>query len=467
MKPDDAGTRIANTSTAVLATGDKNRLKSLLPGLAPDLGDAVQIAIPSARAWTDDALREALMDAGPAATAKRRHLLAAVRGLLELDGVARRESRPLAEVAVEAGERCRAALERGAVALLEAHRTSEEALQSAARFFSNLQDSIEPLRRKIFAVNVSPRELASDAGLRRLDAELRHYYCRPDSRDSYGFVQVSGFPGTPEGKNRLARIVEKYRGVLVLDAPDFADGESLHAASSEGGVLEELPGPDVHHGRTIVIGNRVRARKGFAGRHASESSDVFIPASGAWLGTYLDNVVRGMPWRPAVGYGRPLAGVDAVEHDLLLHQHEGHLLYLKHHVNPCIRLAAGSARVVVWGPDTLSNVAGGVQIGVAVVENLLVRYTEWVVKKEGIFNELEEGQRQLSSMLNTFMRLNSGAGRMFRSGSSVRVTAHHDTRTLSVRYDLRFREVAERAVLTLKKVSGDEPGDVTVSRDRA
>ena len=56
-------------------------------------------------------------------------------------------------------------------------------------------------------------------------------------------------------------------------------------------------------------------------------------------------------------------------------------LFLRHRINPGILLSDGSDQVVVYGPDTLSKAGNGVQIGMAVVEMLLIRYAEWVVNQ--------------------------------------------------------------------------------------
>jgi hypothetical protein len=465
-------TRTNSTGLAVAETATRERttlgrLKTLLPSLAPELGDPVQIAIPSDTAWSDPTQREALMSGTPEAKAKRRNMLASIRSLLELHEEARAGSRALSDVAMECGERCRAALHKNAVALFAANREREIPLRAVALFFSNLQGSAEALKRKIHAINATPREIASGAGLKRLAAILSNEYCRPDSRGSYGFVQVCGFPGSPEALRRLARTVEKYRGVLVTDAPDSPDRESLAAAADVGGMLEEIPGAEVYHRRTIVFGNTVRARHAYAGKDACEAEDLMVPASGPWLGSYMDNVVQGFPWRPATGYGRPIEGVDGVKHDLLLAEEDGYLSYLKHHINPCIRLSAASDLCVVWGVDTLSNVKGGIQIGVSVVENKLIRYAEWLMKKEVIFDEkgLEAAEQKLSSMLRQFMEVNTGAGLMFRSGSSFSVRADYETKSLQVAFELLYQEVAETATITVMKKSKNDPGEVAISSD--
>jgi hypothetical protein len=244
--------------------------------------------------------------------------------------------------------------------------------------------------------------------------------------------------------------------------------EKLQTSSAEGAILESLPGQEVFHRHMVLLGNRGRVRERFKGRYAEEKSDVFVPASGPWFGLYLDNIARGMPWKPAVGYQNPIVGFDDVMLDLRLSERDGYTLYLDHRINPCIHLAAGSSKIVVWGPDALSKVDGGVQIGVAIVENIIVRYAEWILNQYGLFDEMEKAQEVVREKLSRFMVANSGAGRMFRSGSRVEVTADEKSKTLEVEFQLLFREIVEKVVIRLSKPRKREAlADVTATSARA
>jgi hypothetical protein len=66
---------------------------------------------------------------------------------------------------------------------------------------------------------------------------------------------------------------------------------------------------------------------------------------------------------------------------------------------------------------------------------------------------LDQGEERLRKQLTDFVRLNSGADRMFRSESRVDVKVDYEARGFEVVFDLEFREVAERAVIRIQKSS--------------
>ena len=78
------------------------------------------------------------------------------------------------------------------------------------------------------------------------------------------------------------------------------------------------------------------------------------------------------------------------------------------------------SQVHVWGADTLYNKGRGAQMGVAVVETLLARYSEFVINKYGLLEDLDEARKVVEAMLAAFLAMNSGAGRMFLMPSRVR-----------------------------------------------
>jgi hypothetical protein len=88
-------------------------------------------------------------------------------------------------------------------------------------------------------------------------------------------------------------------------------------------------------------------------------------------------------------------------------------------------------------------------MGVAVVETLLARYSEFVINKHGMLEDLDEARDVVEGRLAAFLAMNSGADRMFLMPSRVRVSVDERTRTLLVRFRLRFREVTERAKIEL------------------
>ena len=249
--------------------------------------------------------------------------------------------------------------------------------------------------------------------------------------------------------------MHESRAILVTDMPAYDDVKQLQLASREGGFLEQFAGEEPHHRHMIVLANRGRVRSAFKGRYASERGDVYVEASGPWFGHYLDRIMQGRPWSPHVGYSNPIVGFDGVELPLRLAGEASIQLLGKHRLNPLMTRAAGSDSVVVWGADTLSKVDRGIQMGVGVVEMLLLRYAEFVVNKEGILNDLERGEERLSAKLGEFVAMNSGADKMFRSGSRVTVRVDYVKRSYDVSFDVLFRVLGEHALI---RISGNEEG---------
>ena len=437
-------------------------LVALAPGFAAQPEDPVQLNMPGLPIVTDE-INYAMIVAATDKTSqlKRAALAGQIRALLAMNDKAKKEGISLADAARKMAEQTRNTAENAWKSLLEQNRKKEEAVRGCALFFSNMQDSASAFRNRIYFIDAKPEEIASDAGRKILADELSRYVHRPDPRSSRAYLIVQGWVGSGPNLQRLARVVHEHRAILITDGPPYKNLDSLRAASAEGGVLEALPGDEVHYRHTMVLANEGRARRRFVGRYAQENEDVYIPLSGAWFGSYLDNIVRGMPWKPPVGYRNPIVGIDGVRVDLLLRNRDGFSLYLRHRINPAIRLAAGSEQIVIWGPDALCRVDGGVQMGVAVVEMLLVRYAEWVVNQYGLLNDLDEAETVVRYKLAEFIKLNSGFGKMFRVGSRVEVTAKHEQRCLNVEFQLNFRELAERVVLRVSKpLKRDELGAV-------
>jgi hypothetical protein len=382
-------------------------------------------------------------------------MLQQVRALRRLQAYATEKNQSLGESALELSESYRESLEKAWVSLLGANRRKEEAIRGAALFFENMGPAKRAYKGKIFAIAARADEIASEAGREFLRQEMSKYVDRPDPRQGRGFVVVQGWAGSPNNLNRLGRIVHDQRAVLVTDGPAFSTKDQLREASKDGGYLESIPGTETHKRHMIVLGNRGLAREGFRGKHAAEEGDVNVGLAAPWFGSYLDRIVQGEPWRPGVGYQNPIMGVEGVVLDLTLDDHEGTRLYGKHRINPCIRLSHGSKEIVVWGVDTLSKAGEGVQIGVGIVEMLVVRYAEWIVNKYGFGEDLEKAEDVVKGKLSRFVVENSGAGKMFRSGSSATVIANHETRELEINFNLRFREVAESATIRILKSTRD------------
>ena len=442
-------------------------LIGLVPSFGSEAGSPVDIAVPSINVIEDEHSWRSLLTE-ESDKAKRRGLLNEIRALINLNESAKAEGKPLGELARIESERYRKTLETAWVSLLEQNRKKESSVRWASLFFSNLQNSIKAYKGKIFAINASAEEVSSDAGLEMLGEELSRYFHRPDPRMSRGYLVIQGWPGSKKSLDRLGRVADSHRALLITDAPPYNSIEKLRTASSEGGLLESLPGVETYHRHMVLLANRGRVRRRFEGKYASEEKDVYVPLSAPWFGMYLDNIVRGFAWKPAVGYQNPIAGIDGVELDLLLRAVDGYACYSDHRLNPAIRLAQGSETVVIWGPDALSKSNGGVQIGVALNELRVIRYAEWIVNQYGLLNDLDEAQRIVKDKLSRFVVANSGANRICRAGSRVQVTADHDKRCLNIDFHLLFREVAEKAVIKLSKpVKVDENADIDVSSSQA
>lgn len=449
------------------APADVRSLNSILPGIPVRKGDPVSLPIPPFSVTQHRRDYDAFLT-DPGFVVKRRALLNAIKAVLELNANAKSQGATLQDAAREASRVHRQTLETAWVSLLEQNHAKEVTTRWAATFFSNLQDSWRVFRGKIFAVDASAAEIASDAGREVLRGELSNYVSRPDPRLSRAFVVVQGWAGSAAALDRLGRVIHDHRALLISDAPEYDTMEQLRAASAEGGLLESLPGDKVHHRHMILLANQGRARRRFRGRFAEEKEDLHIPLSGPWFGTYLDNIARGKPWRPPVGYQNPLVGVDGVLLDLKLEQTDGFGLYMKHRLNPAIRLSHGSETIVIWGPDALSKTGTGVQMGVAVVEMIMVRYAEWIVNQYGLLNDLHEAEDVVGRKLSGFVNQNSGADRMFLAGSRVVVKANEERRELEIEFHLNFRELAERAVIRVcKPVSRDKLGEVGAESHRS
>lgn len=425
-------------------------LAGLAPGIAPNATNPVNLSVPSLNITQhEDSWRFLLTE--PSDAMKRRGLLESVRAILALNNASKSESISLSEVAAKKSESCRRTLENAWVTLLEKNRRKEEAVRSASLFFSNLQDSVKTYKKKIFAVYATAEEIASDAGLKFLEKALSNYYHRPDPRQSRAYLIVHGWVGSKTALDRLGRVADNHRALLVTDAPAFDSMENLHTAATEGGLLESIPGEEVYHRHMVVLANRGLVRNSFQGVYAAEKKHVYVPMSGPWFGHYLDNIVRGLAWKPPIGAQNPMAGIFGTELDLLLTEEQGHSYFAKHRLNPAVVMCAGSEKVLIWGPDSLSKSGGGVQIGVAVNELRVIRYAEWIVNTYGLLDDLDEAERVVREKLTGFIVSNSGAGRSLRAGSRVLVTADEKNRCLNIDFILNFREVTERAVIHLKK----------------
>ena len=438
------------------------RLLPLLPGISPGMGGPVQLAVPGLGDRISEPQWRSMLKSDQDAP-RRRVMAEYVRALLRLNETARAQGKELGDVARSHAATCQQALEAAWTSILEANRDKEESVRWCALFFSNLDMSRPRFRRKIAVLDVTAEELAGRPGLDCLREILSSKVDFPDGRDSFGYVVVRGWVGSPDGLDRMGKRVHESRAILVTDAPAYDAMKQLQGASREGGFLEQFAGDQPHHRHMIVLANRGRVRARFCGRHAAERDDVYADASGPWFGHYLDKIMQGRPWAPHVGYSNPIVGFDGVELPLRLAGESSIHLYGKHRINPLMTRAAGSTSVMVWGADTLSKADRGVQMGVGVVEMLLLRYAEFVVNKEGILNDLEEGEQRLSAKLGEFVAMNSGADRMFRAGSRATVKVDFEKRSYEVSFDVLFRVLGERAFV---RISGDEQGTKEIEARR-
>jgi hypothetical protein len=441
-------------------------LTPLLAGVSSEPGDVItSVTAPSLRETSDETMWTALLS-DPAKFDQRRGLLAQLDWLLELDAAAKAEGCTIESVARERAEACRRTLERGWVSLLEQNRVREEAIRGLHLEFLNMDKAGELFRDRIVVYDAMAREVASEAGRAVLANELSHYVDRPDPRRSRAYLNVHGWAGNATDVKRLGRVAHDHRAIFVGDGPPVDRMDKARAAAMPGGLFESLTGDAIHHRHMILVSVRGRARRRFVGRYAEEARDLYVPLGGPWFGMYLERIAAGEPWRPPVGYQNPIRGIDRVELDLRLKDGEGFKHFHRHRLNPAMPLSAGSESVVVWGCDTTSTADGGVQMGIAIVEMMVVRYSEWIVNQYGLNEELEKAEGMVRRKLSEFVVANSGAGRMFRSGSRVEVTGDLKTRSLVVNFNLLFREVAERAEIRLVKPQNINPAELTAKSGR-
>lgn len=439
-------------------------LFSFLPGIKVEPSDPVSISVPNFKVRCDESGWKSLLSERVRAT-QRRAMLGYLKALKALNEYATKEDVSLAEAAQQRADLLQRTLEQAWVSLLEQNRHREETIRWCSLLFSNMQDSAQAYRGKIFAIDASAEEIASDTGRELLGNLLADYYNRPDPREARAYLVVNGWVGSVENLHRLARVTQTYRAMLFTDAPAYDDPEKLRAAAEPGGLLEQLASEETFMRYTVLFGNQGRTRRRFQGKYAAEKEDVYIPLAGPYFGMHLDNVVRGFPWKPAIGYRNPIGGIDGVKLDLLLKEKDGYAYFANHRINPGILLANGSPSVVVWGPDALYKADNGFQIGVAETELRMIRYAEWIVNKYGMYDDLEKAEEVIGKMLTRFVTDNSGANRMFRSGSRIEVSTNNETRCLIIDFHLFFRPVIERALLRLSKpLEKEKHGDVTIKK---
>lgn len=427
-----------------------SRLAELLNGVAATEGSPVLVSVPAYTTRVDQhAWKNLLVD--PAESLKRKVFLHQLRALLKLNELATSEKISLGEAASRLEASYGACLEKAWVSILSENRRKEQGVRWAALFFRNLQESASKCEGKVFVMNATAEEIASTEGCAILAGELSKYYHRPDPRQSRGYIVVQGWVGSKPALDRLAKTACKHRALLVTDAPPYDSQTTLTAASQAGGLLESLPGEEIYHRYTVLIGNAGRARARFVGRAATEKEDIYVPLSSSFFGQHLNNMMQGKYSRPAVGYQSPLLGIDGVQVDLYLQNEAGYSLYARHRINPAILLANESSNVVIWGPDALYKAGNGLQIGVADTELRIIRYTEWIVNQYGLLNETEEAERKVRHKLANFVSANSGADRMFRMGSRVDVKVDEDSKKLNIDFVLHYRQLVERAAIFMKK----------------
>lgn len=425
------------------------RLAPLVPGLQPENG--VTLTSPGVvtkgleHDWSNLISSKAERD-----KSKRKALATQIRAILDLNQRATDEKKSLAAVATEQTLVHRQAWEQGYVDLAKNNRVKEEALRSFAVFLSNMQTSRGKYRGRVYTIDASAEELTTETGLRHMEEHLKNYVDRPDPRESRTFLVMNGWPGSVERLHKLARVTHEQRCMLVGDAPWYSNLDMLRESARDGGLLDSIPGEGVHLRHSVLLGGRVRVRRRFCGKHAEEIQDVFVPSVALWFGMYLDNMAQGKPWLLPAGYGNKLLGADGVELPLRLGSHDHFHLYYDHRINPVIPLRHGSDDVVVWGAHALFKGGNGVQIGAAVVELLVVRYTEWVLNQV-IFMPADEAKRIVRGKLSAFVGDNKGANRMFKDESRVDVVLSDDERTLIVDYTLKYNEAIEGAAMHMGK----------------
>ena len=455
------------TATAPVAERqrDKDRilegLSRFLSGITPERGAEVQLSVPGVGTLVNDALYKSLMRDEN----RRRALACYLRALLEVQELAKRENISLADAAFRHAEACRKTLEGAWVRLLEDNRDKEQSIRWTAQFFSNLDSSVGEFKGKIAFLDLSADELCTDKGIEGLTEVLSSLADYPDARNAYGYVVVRGSSADPASLNKLGQRVHSACAVLITDAPEFERLEDLRLAAEPGALLEGYAGEEPRHRHMVLLGGRGVARKAFSGRSAKETKPVFVEASGPWFGHYLHNIKQNRPWLPHVGFSNPIVGMEGVELGLRLGGEANIKLFGKHRINPLILRSAESTDVLVWGADTLSKADRGVQIGVGVVEMLLLRYADYVVKKEGILNDLESGQKRLKDTLTEFLNENSGARKMFRAGSRVLVGVDYEKKSYDITFEVEFRQLGEKAFLRMTGTnSGPDKIETTKTR---
>lgn len=437
-----------------------------LTGLEAGLGDPTKVTAPSLNVALDETSWDNLLR-DPEQRMQRLTLAAQLRTIAAVEALRRSEGIPAEDAARRHAERARQTCEQAYVDIADANRTREEAVRAAALYFRNQMGAEQILHGMTWVVSANAKELASTAGRAWLSDTLGGQVNWPDPTDSFGYVVVPGWVGGRAELHELSETVHVHRAVLISDSPRFANRAQLQEAAKPGNLMSTLAGDTVKHRHTVLIGGHGRARVAFAGRYVEEKAHTFVPLSAPWFGLYLKNIALGEPWNPAVGFRNPIAGVDSVECPLRLEKGEkGYTLFSAHRVNPAMPLRAGSPDIVIWGCDTLSRADQGVQIGVAVVEQITARHAEWIVNRDGLLTDLEGGVEAVRHELKDFITRNSGAGRMFRTGSRAQVVADYAERGYQVTFDLRFREVAEFARVAIKRAADGEPIEVEATSDR-
>lgn len=441
-------------------------LEPLLPGIEPSGDVPVSVTVQPYNGSDRESWADLIADTGEYSIEAKKGMLAQIRSLLALDKAAKASGQALLQTAQDVAARSEEALHKAWIDIREQNRPLERAVRSIALMFTNMGPAKRFWKNRIQFIDASARELGTEQGREFLDRELAHYAKRPDPRESRAYLVIGGYCGSPTTIKHLGETTYRHRCILLGDAPAYDSLDRLETAARAGGVLGSFSGNRPWQRYSILFGNDIRARRGLQTSHGTENH-LYVPPAVPWFGALLGRLANAKPWRPPLGYDSAVEGVDGVKLDLLLEEDHGFQLYLKNRINPMIRLSAGSELVVPWGPDTLCRSGGGVQIGVAAVEMILIRYAEWIVNKYALLTDLEQSEQTVGQILDDFMTANKGRDRMFRSGSEVKVRADEERRCLVVDFDLQFREVAEKAEihtckLSLAKEPGQRPGEVTV-----
>ena len=438
------------------------RVYRLLQGTRPRLKDDVNLPVPPLRIRENESSWENLLTSEKKSDRlKRRGMKQHIGALLDLNDFAKKNDLDLAEAARQLIKNHQETIENTWVSILDRNRPLEIKIRWAASILKGMQESRNLFKGKIHWLPISIEEAVTQDGSEYLSNYLSYYINRPDCRKGRGYVAFGNWAGSPDKLDLLNRITHKHRAMLWTDCPRYGTEEQLWADAQDGGTLEQLPGPESHKRHCVSFGNWVRVRHRFIGKYAQENEDVFIPSSGPQFGRQLDLIAQGKIHEPAASWDYPLIDCDGTEMDLRLDREgAGHNLLANHRQNPILRSAAGSQRCVNWGAFTL----GPVQIGEGLVEMEVARYTEWVLNKCCMFQDLEEGQEKSQKMLSTFVTENSGPGRMFRAESGVDVKIDPKANTLIVEMQLAYRTVAERAIIRMSKkhLQREEPAEIAV-----